>query len=356
MRRISLLVGLALVVAACGGDAGDTTSTSPPPTTTTTTAAATTSTLADTTSTSPPTTSAAPVTEIGAELLVAGPEGVLLVSPNGTIDLLVDTPATFAIDDLSGGVLFQLQRETRERRSIVYRVRPGGAEAIQTLVPTPEQGLTLNGAARIGDESFVYYSRNEGTTVDDTAQTLRRYSLQTREVTELRSIGGWESDSFPISISEGLILYNWSAEGTSGMRFSDLDANDASVAANPTPPDGYQACSECPSLGELSHDSTRVVYLEADDGEQAVIRHVASGAEVRRIALPIGDIDSEVVSFDLSAGHLVVNLVSADDRTPQPALLYDLSRVDPEPVRLPVAGEAYLTLSPVTVSGPVPGP
>lgn len=318
--------------------------------------AATTTTQAVTTTTSAPTTSLPPGPEFGVELLVAGPDGVVLVNENGSVELLVDAPATFAIDDLNGGVLFQRERGSRERRSIVYRVRAGGAEAIQTLVPTPEQGLTLNGAVTIGDEMFIYYSRNEGTTETDTRETLRRYSLETRDVTELRSIGGWESGSFPVSISDSLILYNWSAEGFFGMRFSDLEANDAAVAANPTPPDGFESCSECPQFGELSHDGTRLVYWEFDRGQQAVIRHVASGAEVRRIDLPMAGDDADVVSFDLSAEFLVVNLASADDRTPAPALLYDLTKVDPEPLTLPIAGEAHLTRAPVSVSGPVPAP
>jgi hypothetical protein len=216
----------------------------------------------------------------------------------------------------------------------------------------------LNGVAVDDGEPFVYYSRNEGTTVEDTRTTLRRYSLETREVTELSTIGGWESGAFPIGVSQNLIVYNWGAEALHGINFTDLAANTAAVAANPAPEEGYEDCWPCPSLAELSHDGSRLVYLEFEQGYQAVIRHVASGAEIRRVNFPFAGDDSRVVSFDLSATHLVVNLVdaNADDNEPAVAWVYDLSQVNPEPVQLSVSGTAYLTLAPVTVQGPIPAP
>ena len=359
MRRIAGAALLALVVASCGGDGTETSSTAGDTTTSfgvQTTDAATTTAVPTTTTT--PTTTAAPVPGIGAQLLVAGADGVFLVDTDGTISLLIDSAAIFAVDDLNGGVLFQIERWSRGGRSVVYRVRPDGTDAVKTLVPTSEQGLTLNGVAVDGDETFAYYSRNEGSTIEDSKETLRRFSLDTREVTELSTIGGWESGAFPISVSQSLILYNWGAEALHGMYLTDLQANDAAVAANPTPDEGYEDCWVCPSLGELSHDGTRLVYLEFDQGYQAVIRHVASGAEIRRIKFPFAGDDSRVVSFDLSATHLVVNLVNAnaDDNEPAVAWVYDLSKVDPEPNILSVSGTAYLTLSPVTVRNLIPAP
>lgn len=355
MRQFTAVI--VLLLAACGGGGTETSTTSAATTTslgvatigeTPTTSAAPTTTTTSTT--------AAPVPGIGAQLLVAGPDGVYLVESDGTTSLLVDSPAVAAVDDLDGGVLFQIERGTRDGRSVVYRVRSDGTSAIKTLVPTSEQGLTLNGVAVDDGEPFVYYTRNEGSTPDDLRQTLRRYSLDSREVTELRVIGGWESGAFPVSVSQGLILYNWGAEASSGMYFTDLRANDAAVAANPSPDEGFFDCGVCPSLGELSHDGTQLVYLEFDGEYQAIIRHVASGAEVRRISFPFAGDDSRAVSFDLSAKHLVVNLVEGNDREPEGAWIYDLSQVDPEPFILSVAGEAYLTLSPVTVRGPIPAP
>lgn len=357
MRRLAGAVVLTLAVAACGGDETATSTTAAATTTSfgvATTEAVTTTAVTTTTTT----TTAAPAPEIGAQVLVAGPDGVYLVDSDGTTSLLIDSAAAVAIDDLSGGVLFQIERRQREGRSVVYRVRPDGSEAIKTLVPTSEQGLTLNGVAADGDDTFVYYTRNEGTTIDDTRLTLRRYSLATREVTELSTIGAWESGAYPISVSQSLILYNWGAEAYHGMYFTDLQANDAAVAANPTPEEGFEDCWTCPSRGELSHDGTRLVYQEFDQGYQAVVRHVASGAEIRRIDLPLAGDDGRIVSFDLSATHLVVNLVEVDqpDDSPAMAWIYDLTQVDPVPVQLSVRGSAYLTLSPVTVQGPIPAP
>ena len=96
-----------------------------------------------------------------------------------------------------------------------------------------------------------------------------------------------------------------------------------------------------------------MAYLESTDGIQyVIIRHVASGAEVRRIELP--DAAWSPLTLDLSANHLVVNRRSNDGVVS--AWLYDLNQVNPEPLALAVDGEAYLTLAPVTVQGPIPGP
>jgi len=349
------IVVVALAAVSCGGDDDDAASTTVAPTTTQATST-TATTVVSTTTTSSTTTSTTtvPTTLIGAELLVAGPDGVTLVQPDGNASLIIDTPAVFAIDDLAGGVLFQKQRSVRERGSIVYRVRSGEFEAIETLVPAFDQGLVLNGVARDGEETYVYYSRSEGSSPEDDRKTLRRYSLQTREVTELEVIGGWESGSFPVSISDSLILRNWSGEAYAGMRFADLRANAAAVAANPTPDEGFFDCGGCPSVGELSADGGRLVYREVEAGvDYAVIKHVASGAEVRRIEL--GGINVwRTISFDLTGDFLAVN--RADNDSTLSAWIYDLSQVDPMPVDVLIPGEAYITRSAVAVSGPVAAP
>lgn len=352
MRRFLWLVLLTIVSVSCGGG-GDATSTTAVVATTqaastTTSSAAPSSTTATSTTTS---TTEPPGPTIGTELLLAGPDGVFLVNPDGASALLIEGPAVFAIDDLDGGVLFQKQRNVRERGSIVYRVRAEESAAIETLVPSRDQGLALNGIARDGDETYVYYSREEGSNPDDDRKTLRRYSLQTREVTELDLIGGWEASSFPVSISDSLILLNWSGEAYAGMRFTDLRANAAAVAANPAPDEGFFDCSACPSVGELAADGERLVYREVENGvDYAVVKHVASGAEVRRIEL--GGINLwRVISFDLTDDFLVVN--RASDTSPLTPWIYDLSQVDPTPVDVGIEGEAYITRSPVAVSGSI---
>lgn len=237
---------------------------------------------------------------------------------------------------------------------MVYRVAGDGTEAIKTLIPTSEQGLVLNGAVDVDDDTYIYYSRIEGQTPDDARMTLRRYNLASREVTELSEVGGWESASFPISISESLILYNWSAEAYSGMDFTDLTGNEAAVAADPDPDgQGFFDCGPCPRLGELSSNADRIAYVERRDGiRYVVIKHVASGAEVQLIELP--EAQWTPLSLDLSTTHLVVNRRNGDSVLD--AWVYDLQQVNPDPVAVGIAGEAYMTLAPVTVQGPVPAP
>ena len=159
----------------------------------------------------------------------------------------------------------------------------------------------------------------------------------------------------PISVSESLVLINWSAEVYHGMDFIDLRANSAAVSADPSPAEGYEDCWTCPSLGALSADGSQLVYLETVEGvEYAVVKHVASGAEIRRIDLNIAGDDWWPVSFDLVGNHLVVNRAPADSDDPTAvAVIYDLTLVDPQPIEVGLLGEAYITRSPVSISGPV---
>jgi hypothetical protein len=280
----------------------------------------------------------------------------MLVRPDLSVETLVDSPAFFAIDDLEGGVLFQKERWSGDRRSIVYRVEQGGAAAEAILIPAIDQGLTLHGMTRDDGDNYIYYTRREGQTPDDAVHTLRRFNMQSREVSELTAVGGWEWGSFPISISDSLILANWGSEGLFGMDFFDLEGNVAAVAADPDPvDDAFADCHrDCPSVGELSRDGERLVYVEEVDGDShAVIRHVASGAEIRRIDLGFADA-WWVTAFDLNADYLVVNRETTGSML-QP-WIFDLRTVDPEAIVLPVAGYAYLTLSPVDISGPSPAP
>ncbi len=359
MRSLVRLMALLMVVSACGGDGsseGSSTTLASSTTIAVSTSLPDSSTGPGSTTAPPQPTTEAPPLPSGLQLLVSGPDGVFLVNDDRSSEQLIEGPAVFAIDDLDGGILFQRERWLRERQSIVYRVRAGTGEVVETLVASSDQGLTLNGVARDGD-TYVYYTRNEGTTIDDTRQTLRRYSLETREVTELQDTGGWEAGSFPISVSDSLILLNWGAEVYHGMDFIDLRANTAAVAANPSPADGYEDCGTCPSLGSLSADGSQLVYFETVEGvKYAVIRHVASGAEIRRVDLNIAGDDWWPVSFDLMGNYLVVNNVDVSDWEIQRPRLFDLSQVDPQPIFIGPRGEGYITRSPVSIAGPVASP
>jgi len=355
MQRLIRFLAVTMVLAACGGDTSSATTATP----SSTQATVSSSSAEPTTSTTvaPPTTTtteAPPPSDV--ELLVAGPEAVSLIRSDLTVETLVDSPAFFAIDDLAGGVLFQIERWNDDRRSIVYQVAQGRSEAVATLIPAIDQGLTLHGMARDGGDPYIYYSRREGETPDDAVHTLRRYSLASREVSELTVVGGWEWGSFPISISDSLIVANWGSEGLLGMNFFDLEGNVAAVAADPDPVDEpfFDCHRECPSVGELSQDSERLVYVEEVDGDSyAVIRHVASGAEIRRINLGLPDA-WWVASFDLNSDYLVVNRETSGSMLQ--AWVFDLRSVDPEIITLPASGNAYLTRSAVDIGAPVPGP
>jgi hypothetical protein len=355
MRNLIGMLAVAMVLAACGGDPSPTSTTTTPsstlPAVSSSSAAPTTS-----TTTAPTSSTTEPPPLLDVELLVAGPEAVSLVRSDLTVETLINSPAFFAIDDLAGGVLFQIERWSGDRRSIVYQVARGDGEAVATLIPAIDQGLTLHGMARDEGDPYIYYSRREGETPENAVTTLRRYNMASREVSELTDVGGWEWGSSPISISDSLIVANWGSEGLLGMNFFDLEGNMAAVAADPDPPDDpfFDCHGECPSVGELSQDGERLVYVEEVDGDSyAVIRHVASGAEIRRINLGFPDA-WWVASFDMTNDYLVVNRETSGSMLQ--AWVFDLRAVDPEIIALPAPGYAYLTRSTVEISGPVPGP
>lgn len=362
-RTASILMAITLVLTACSGT-GDTAST----TTTSVVASSTSSTSSaaptdSTTTTAPPpsstststtTTTAAPEPTALPELLIAAGDGAYLVGADGAVTLLIEGPTAFAIDDLAGGVLFQQERDTRQRRSTVYRVQADGDRAVATLVADVDQSLSLRGITVDGDEAFVYYTRDEGDTPEDSSQTLRRYGLGSRRVTELSQIGGWESGAHPVSVGDGLLLLNWSSEATFGIEVTDLLGSTVSVPGNPSPPEGFFDCNICPFMGEISSDGTTLVYRQVVGfNDFAVIVDVATGEELHLVELN-GINRWLVTSFDLDANHLVVNRAHNDELLP--ALVYDLSQPSLPPIELAIAGEAYLTRSPITIAGPIPAP
>ncbi len=309
---------------------------------TTSTTTTVTSTVAPSTTTTTVTTTVPPPRE--PEFLVSGPDGIFLADSTGAAELLIAGPGLFAIDDLDGGVLFTQTRTPGD--SIVYRVRQGTDQAIETLVPAVDQGLSLRGIVRDGS-TYVYYSRHEGSGPENTRVTLRRYNLETREVTELGTLAGWHCGTH-LSISERLILFNTGCEGEGGYNFSDLVGNGVSVATNPG--DWYEGCESCRLNGELSDDGTRLAYSTVVDGSTfAVILDVASSDEIRRIELAAGD-EWRVQSFDLTDDVLLVN------RWPLAAWVFDLSLANPAPVTLAVPGTAYVTQSAVDIRGVVAAP
>ena len=363
MRRLGITAtALAIATAACGSAAGPTTTTASPLTSTTraeaphTTLTTTAPDMNSSTTAPDATTSTTKPVEAfrGAQLVVAGPDGVHLIDPDGTSRILIDGAAALAVDDLEGGVVFQQERGTRERMSTVFRVVAGGATAVATLVADPAQGLSLHDVVADDAEARIYYTRSEGTTPGNTLDTLRRFGLGSRTVTEVMDVGAWESSSDPISIGGGLILLNWSAEGTFGMRFTNLGGAPLDVVANPTPDEGFFDCGLCPTTGELSSDGSRLVYRDIVEGvDYAIVVDVATGDELHRIRLD-GLNRWILTSFDLGPSHLVVN--RSDNDASLPALLFDLGQTDPEPRELPAPGVARLTRSTVDIAAPVPSP
>ena len=306
--RSGLTVVAAMMIAACSGPTGDTTV---PDSTTTTSATAptevptttapdtptTTTTVADTTTTEP-----APVGS-PTGILVAGEAGIELVI-DGAATMILDVPASVAADDLRGGVVFQgLEADDgfgAPEDTIIWWLPAGAAEAQSLLVPSGDDRLRLVGVENIDGSPTVVYIRRANSGDFETAEdTLRLYDFATAEVTEIRTVGGWESGVGNLTYGDDIFAANWFGEAYSGFDFFDAQGEDVDMAADPYPADAICFDGTIEPGGERCFDNVAIsadgdllgytVPVEDDDGivrrVDLVVVGVGDGAERARITL-----------------------------------------------------------------------
>ncbi len=331
-RRLILAVaGLVLVAAACGGDdAADstTTSTAAPVTTaaetTTSVPDATTTTVAETTTT---TTTEPPIAAPpDGSMLITNEDGVFVATLGGvsTQVLNADSSAVggivdFAMDDTRGGIVVHPHRSpwyNLGTDSIVYWA-PEGSDALQQLlVPAPDQGLKLEDVQAEGVSVGVYYTRRFGDTPDTAEQTLRRFDLDAKNVTEVAFVGGWESGTSPISVGGENIAYSGAGEAYFWILFSDLDGNFFESPANPIPEGEFDCYPECFYDADLSPDGETVAFarLAPNAGgfpaiPEIELRDMATGDLLMAVTLPEMFADGYIDSLDVSDTHILINIV-----------------------------------------------
>ena len=369
-----LLVGFALLSAACGGEAATTTTAGAAPTTTagpapTTTAEGT----GTTTSTTPETTIPATTTTIAATtttaasvptppapgtVLITNEDGVYEVTLGGTVTQVIDADSgavggiiAFAIDDTAGGVVFQPGRSpwaVHGAASIVYRVEAGSSTPTAFLTPSDTQGLSLEDVIDSGTIKAYYTRLETAAGAPDYTQTLRVFDSASGTVTELDTVGGWESGSSPISVGGNRIVLNWNGEGWSGITVLDLSGSNVVAPSNPNSEGSFDCIPMCGHAATVSPDGTQIAYAQQVGGIlEIILADLASGTVMltANMTPPVG---GYVESIDLNDAYIVVNLIEEGSEVPTRATIIDIASDGFTTYTAPIFGRAILTRAPIT--------
>lgn len=365
------VAAVALAAASCTGNTAATTTTpsaAPSAAPTATTAAPTTTSTTSTTVASTTTSTTTEVVPTGpppGSMLIANQDGVFVATLEGVVSQMVRTSpdatdGLFAVDDTRGGIIFQpnrLQYFFRGTDSIVYWIPQGAGGYQQLLVPAADQSLVLEDVVPHDESVMVYYTRASGDTIETAEETLRRFDLDAKTVSELGVVGGWESGVTSVSVGGEALLLNGFAEGWVWTNWTDLDFEPIEP---PTGPAFEENClPECFFYGELSPDGTRIAYgrqVFDDDrdftGNEVEVHTVATGALLMRVALPG---HGYFESLDLSDDYVLVNLVD-ESLEFLPPIVIDIASGGTATYQAPVSGTARFLRSVPDLDGVINWP
>lgn len=302
-----------LLLAGCSNSSEGTSTTAEAMTTQPPAAPSTSTTVPDAPTTTAASTTTAAVTDstaVPTGVLVANESGVVLLDGE-TAKVLLDAPASIAVDDLMGGLVFQgpsAQGGYGEPLDTIVWWLPADAGVPRSLlVPTGEQRLRLVGVESIDGSPAVVYIRFENPgDFDNAKDTLRLFDLDTAEVTEIRTVGGWESGAAGITFGEGIFASNWFGEAYSGFDFFDTTGNDVTVSGDPygdaicfdgmlepgSEDSGAITGGPCFDNVAIAPDGSQLAYTTIARDDEGIVRSLDlvvvstdDGSEVRRIAL-----------------------------------------------------------------------
>jgi hypothetical protein len=365
-RLIGIALAVLTLVAGCGDDESAATTTTAEAVTTTQAelieGETTTTTTPATTTSEPPATTTTTTTEAPAPpppdgaMLITNEDGVFVATLDGVVSQVLDADETavggivdFAIDDTRGGIVVQpSSRPWAElgAASIVYWAAEGAGALQELLVPAADQGLKLEDVQPQGDTVQVYYTRRSGDTPETAEQTLRRFDLDEKTVTEVVYVGGWESGTSPISVGGDSIVRSGSGEAYFWTTFSDLDGNEFDSPANPMPGGEFDCVPECFYHGDLSPDGSLVAFGRLAPNAngfytipEVELREVASGDLIMSVTLPEVPAVGYIDSLDVSDTHVLVNLVEEGSEFPV-ATVIDIASGGLDVQLAPVGGVA----------------
>ena len=286
--------------------------------------------------------------ELDQPVLVTGIDGVFQIGTDGTITGLLDGPVSVAVDDARGGLLYQLEsgrsREPDDRSTIVWWIPKGAGGAQELLVPAPSSGhlLTLHDTYATPSGFAVLYTRHETTQpVDEMVDSLRRFNVPDRQVTELYSQGAIGQGFGDASAGGALISGTWYGEVGSECFLLELDGRRVDLVQ---PAAGDPAADEYVGGCALSPKGTRLAFVTTPPERVTVsLRHLETGEQTE---FEILEGDARVGAIDLSDRTLLVNL---EREGPLSAIVFDLDAPDVSPRRLPIAGVARFTSQPLDI-------
>lgn len=284
-------------------------------------------------------------------VLVTNADGVFQIGTDGTITGLLDIGVAVAVDDTQGGLLYQVESgrgaPRDDRSTIVWWTpeRAGGAQEL--LVPAPSSGhvLTLHDTYPTASGFAVLYTRHETDhPVDAVVDSLRRFEVPDRRVTELYSQGAFEQGYLEVSTGGQLISGTSFDQVSSRCFIDDLDGRPTDLvplAANdPTREEHVTGCT-------LSPDGSRLAFAIEDTEWTTVHLWRLGDTEEARFVVPASA--GHAAGIDLSDRTLLLNLERGG---PLPALVFDLDAPDASPRPLPVTGVARFAMEPVDVDSP----
>lgn len=307
------------------------------------------------------TTSRTAAADLGfdAPVLVTNSEGVFQVGTDGKVSRLIAGTVTFAVDDTRGGLLYQVDsgRSGRpgDRSTVVWWIPRGAGAAQELVVPTPASGhrLSLHDSYATAGGFAVLYTRHETEhPVDEYVDSLRRFDVPERQVTELHSQGAFEHGYGEVSVGGELISGTWFDQVGSGCFIFDLGGRSTDLvpraASDPTREDTVGGC-------RLSPDGRRLAFVTDDpmggtvhvwqlDGEEG------GGEEARFV---VSNDMGRAGILDLSDRWLIVNVERDGLR---PAIVFDLDAPDAPSREIPVAGVARLATGPISIGAAVAAP
>ena len=356
MRRVALMLGLALLLWACTENTSTTTVAPTTTVTSTSSAPSTTTTTVSTTSTS------AVIEWPGVEILATNDDGVFYIDSAGKVTQLVKGPVAYAVDDTRGGLLFQVERgrspmwwggEPRVKSTEVWWVPQGASEAQALLVPTPGLPLDLSliDVFDAHGNTWVMYVRHDSTLDPEygpygSYDTLRVFDLDAGEVTELFTFPGYEH-TYEFSTGGGLTLADEQSLGGTCCYFLDIALSDeASVPVVPQLEDCWELEDHCPWRCVLSPEGTAVAYLDGDNAsvEDQVVKVVDISSGEVTVEVP-----GTATSLDLGDEYLLVRHETGRSllvRFTDPAQRHEV----------PVPGTARFVTAPVDIDAPVVTP
>lgn len=365
-------VAVLLLLAACSTEpAPGVAETTQPDADMTTTVAPTTSAPVETTTTTADITTTIGESTVSSALVVASEAGIQLVDGTETITLL-DVPASVAADDLMGGVVFQGVGSAQgffdePEESIVWWL-PEGAENPQSLlVPTGDQVLRLIDVELIdGSPRVVYIRMDDRGDFNNAIDTLRVYDFESGEVSEVRTVGGWESGTSHVTFGAGVFASNWFGEAYSGFDFFDVNGDDVAVVGDPygdaicfdgtlepgTEDSGVLSAEGCSYNVAISPDGTRLAYTVVVRDAEMIVRAIelvvvdtGDGSELHRLPIRTREPFS-IDSLEILGDTVLYNQSAfVTSREQLPATVVELTTGQIATLPLPGAARFASTLS-----------